>query len=208
MSIASIDSTLLKILFPTILLLILILIIINSKSISSNGNIIFIDYFNIRTLDISFALIILYIMAVFLVVSILFSYNQLYIKNNTCSPIMEYLGSKKACIRTKYENFENINSSNETMMDKFTFIGNMIKIPFIQIYSWHLAIIAFILKSLTASYLQIMQFIETWSMNQDAILYKIKCILIDPILIKLSDPINKSIRHILSYKYVYNENLV
>lgn len=208
MSIASIDSNLLKILFPTILLLILILIIVNSKSISNNGNIIFIDYFNIRTLDISFALIILYIMAVFLVVSILFSYNQLYIKNNTCNPIMAYLGSKQACIRSNYENFENINSSNETMMDKFTFIGNMIKLPFIQIYSWYLAIIAFILKSTTASYLQIMQFIETWSMNQDAVLYKIKCILIDPILIKLGDPINKSIRHILSYKYVYNENLV
>jgi len=147
-------------------------------------------------------------MAVFLVVSILFSYNQLYIKNNTCNPIMAYLGSTQACIRSNYENFENINSSNETMTDKFIFIGNIIKLPFIQIYSWYLAIIAFILKSMNVSYLQIMQFIETWSMNQDAILYKIKCILIDPILIKLSDPINKSIRHILSYKYVYNENLV
>ena len=141
-------------------------------------------------------------MVLFVALTILFSYNQIYLNKKTCNPLMLYLGSKRACIRTNFENFKNNDiDSVESFTDKIDFIGNIVKNPFIEMRSVYLAIMHFVYNTYISIQLQMNQFIQSWISDQDKIIEKIY-ILITPFLIKATNPIYKSIRHILSYKYV------
>ena len=206
MSVAEIDTTIIKILIPTTLLFTLLYQLWQIQHLTDTNNILFIDYFQIRSLEISFAFIIIYTMVLFLALTILFSYNQIYLNKKTCNPLMLYLGSKRACNQSKFENFENNTSepgkSVETFTDKMDFLGNIVKYPFIEMHTAYLAIIHFIYNTSIAIQLQMNQFIQSWISGQDKIMEKIYITLITPFIIKTTNPIYKSIRHILSYKYV------
>lgn len=203
MDIVEIDTTILKVLIPAILLFTLLYQIWQIQKLKFAENILFIDYFQIRSLEISFAFIIIYTMVVFLALTILFSYNQLYINKKTCNPLMLYLGSKRACIRQDFENFENNNTNSvESFTDKLDFLGNIGKSPFVKMHSAYLAIIRFIYNMITTIQTRVDQFLQFWIYEQDKIIEKVYITLITPFFIKVTNPIYKSIRHILSYKYV------
>lgn len=193
MDFVSIDSSLIQLLIPIILLYILYLIIQSIKSTHISG-ILLIDYFKIRQLDIIFAFIFIYIMFVFLSVTIIFAYNQLYIKQKKCDPLMLYLGSKRACSRTDFENFEN---KDEPLTEKITFLGNIlsdiIKTPFTKLYSIYLAILLTCIDSFRYIWLTINRGVSEYFIKQDEIYNKVRTIFIEPLLLKVTDPLFKTV---------------
>ena len=74
-------------------------------------------------------------MFAFLALTIIFAYNRIYIKTKQCNPLMLYLGSSQPCNYTNFESFENIQNIDETFIEKFTFLWEIAKKPFIQLYS-------------------------------------------------------------------------
>jgi len=186
-----IDSTILKLCIPILLLVVLYLIIRNINKTYTSGTL-FIDYFKIRKLDIIFSFIFIYIMSVFLALTIIFSYNQLYINDKTCNPLMLYLGSERACLRTNFENFENF--ENETILEKIAFLFEFIKYPFLKLYSMTLAIIIYIYQIILSIYSIVVFYANSFFVKQDEMCDKIKTVFIEPLLIRITDPVIKVIQ--------------
>ena len=134
-------------------------------------------------------------MLAFLALTIIFSYNQLYINNQTCNPLMLYLGSERACKRTNFENFENESGlENETILEKFAFLFEIVKSPFLNLYSITLAILKSMYKIIIYIHLQFVVYMTYFFIKQDETCDKIKSVFIEPLLIRVTDPLFKIIQ--------------
>ena len=191
--IEQIDSTIIKILIP-VSLLVALYFVLNSINNTGVKGVLFIDYFETRKLDVVFSFIFMYIMIVFVALTIIFAYNQHYINDGKCDPLMFYLGSKRACRRTQYDNFEN---QDETILDKLGFLGEIVKTPFFLTYSVYLAILSTIRNFIEYTILNWNASIDYYIKTQTIVYNKINNILIDPILIKITDPLFKVFQYIL-----------
>ena len=184
------DLTFITFGLPIILVIVLYLIIRQIQNTHSSGKML-IDYFKIRQLDVIFAFIFIYIMFVFLAMTIIFAYNQLYIKEEKCDPLMFYLGSTRACKRTRFENFEN---ADESIMDKFQYLGSMVSWPFIKLYLFHLAIIQYSIDSFAFSITKMSTLVNVFFIKQTEICDKVRIVFVEPLLIRFTDPLFKLIQ--------------
>ena len=186
------ELTAIKILLPYSLLTILYLVIQNINNTHTSG-ILFIDYFSIRQWDVILAFILGYIMLMFLIFTIIFAYNAIYDHTKTCHPLMFYLGNKKTCIRTNFDGFEN---KDELFIDKIRFLWEIIKMPFIQIYLGYLAIIHFIIKTVTYIKTKSNTALMYYFTKQNETADKVKTIFVEPLMIQFTDPLFKILQRV------------
>lgn len=188
----NLDTTSINILIPFTLLSILYFVIKSIITTKTKGTIL-IDYFRICKLDVIFALIFGYIMFAFLALTIIFAYNRIYIKTKQCNPLMLYLGSSRSCNYTNFESFENIQTVDETFIEKFDFLWKIAKKQFLQLYSNYLAVLQFISNSIRFIILTINSLAIQYFINQDEILNKIWSIMIRPFYIQFTEQLYKII---------------
>ena len=190
------ETSMISLLIPYMLLVILYLVIDNISKIEPSG-ILFIDYFSIRQLDVTFACIFGFIMILFLLFTIIFAYNDVYAHANICHPLMIYFGERNSqtCMRmpADFENFENRNQA-ETFIDKFQFLSEIVKRPFIQIYLGYLAIMRFLINTIVYIKTSVDSGLTQFFTKQTEIADKLRTIFVEPLMIQVTDPLFKIIQ--------------
>lgn len=188
-----IDSTIFKLFIPVTLLFTLFLIIRSIQNTKTNG-IIFMDYFKLKKLEVILAMILMYMMLFFLAMTIIFTYSKInrkkaYTKNN-CDPLVLYLGDVQNCnMVPQLESFGNNFHESRTFMEKIT---DVIRYP----QKIYLAIVEPIQKTYETISLKYNKYMDFYLDKHNYINQKITNGIIDPMLVKIANPIQK-MTHIL-----------
>jgi hypothetical protein len=192
----------LKLLIPYTLIVGLGIILNIIQNTSATGNVFFLDYFRMKKLEVILAFIFAYAMAVFIIISIIFSYNSVYTnpgsKNYKCDPFLYYLGSQAGCIRAEpMDNMSPANEVEETVLEKLVYIANMLIYPISASYMGYNRLNRRIgefrhstqeaMESTASHYLE----------KQGAAYNTWRQVFVDPILLRVTDPLYKKIQAVI-----------
>jgi len=162
------------------------------------GDIIFIDYFTMRRLDIILAIIFIYIMMVYTVLTIIFSQNSIYsyTRSNTfqCDPLLYYLGSRKGCMRAPAHQEGMKNEKDDTFLEKMIHIYSVLTFPIFKIYQFCVQIIVIIKEFRDNLERSMKSCIIFYLDKQHELFTKWHEIFIQPITLRINDTLYKEIQ--------------